>query len=248
MVGKPCGIFDLEKSDNFCGSFIKKKDVEKIFGNSNFDFKTLNEEEVVDEKILQKKWYESNSKISLDEIILKNIIELTYPNAIINQQIRIGRFLMDLYVQIEEKKFFIEFDGPSHFMITKYGEPKNIFIKKEKIEDITGIQVINWPFWIQKCSSNIKAIVEKSEGFGALWNCDIFFSQFIFDADFIVKLNEQFNCYKNGYGYFYEEWKGERNKPEHFILEKIRNGEKNENILLPIGYRNKEMWLPKIYL
>ena len=112
-----------------------------------------------------------------------------------------------------------------------------------------GIEVINWPYWIQSCSSNIRAIFEKDIiGLGALWSTQSHFGVFCFgedSADIIELLSKRFNAIDdNGYGYFYGPNTRNRNNPEHPIIKKIKNGEKDITMILPKGFKEVNYWLP----
>jgi very-short-patch-repair endonuclease len=265
ILGQPKGIFDLTNSDNCVGSYLSKSDVKEILEVTDNDlseipFEIINDIEVIDERELQKLWYGEkipnatpvgHPKSSLDELLLIPIIKRTYPNIQIERQIKIGRFSMDLKLTLDGRKpIFIEFDGPYHFATSaRYGIPKHEpFRKKKMIEDTTGFEVINWAYWIQRCSNNVKAIFEKGiKGFGALWSTNVHFGDFYFpdSADIIEKITQRFNAVnENGYGYFYEGRAGKRNKPQHAIIEQIKKGKKDIRLLLPKGYQNKNYWLP----
>jgi len=261
ILGKPQGIFDLNNSDYCVGSYILKSDIKEILNVEDSDlinikFKNIDGNEVCDERIIQKLWYAGKinnaitvDKSSLDELFLIAIIKKTYPNIIIERQIKILRYSIDLKITLDNKQLFIEFDGPYHFAYTKFGEPKNPIIKKNKVQDKTGIEVINWPYWIQRCSSNVKALFENDiKGYGALWSTEVLFGNFFFEnsAQIIDDFTKRFNAIdKNGYGYFYDSNTRDRNNPKHPIIEKIKNGEKNIDILLPKGYKNINYWIPK---
>lgn len=263
ILGQPEGIFDLDDSDKYVGSYLTKSDIKEILNISdddlvNVNFKTFDGNEVVDEREIQKLWYDNKipnaiqpDKSSLDELILIAIIRRTYPNIHIERQIRVKRFLMDLKLTIEGKApVFIEFDGPSHFAVSRYGPPKHEpFRKKKIVEDATGYEVINWAYWIQRCSSNVRAIFDKSiKGYGVLWSTNIHFGMFVFEnsAEIIDTITKRFNAVEeDGIGYFYGGKTRSRNNPEHPIIENIKNGKENIGLIIPKGYKDKNYWLPK---
>ncbi|MDD2769898.1 MAG: hypothetical protein PHT19_14300 [Methylococcus sp.] len=262
MLGKPQGIFDLHNSDEFVGSFITRNDVKEIFGVDDYDielleFEAFNKLEVIDELKLRKAWYDGKIKnapaiknSSLDELILLAIIRKTLPKCEVERQIKINRFAIDLKITHNGKVIYVEFDGPSHFSISRYGVPRHEpFRKKKMIEDKTGIEVINWAYWILRCSSNVKALFDENiKGYGALWGAKIHFGDFYFgnSADIIESINKRFNVERNGgYGYFYGADTAGSNKPEHPVVEEIRNGKKSIQKLLPPGFANKNRWLPE---
>ena len=260
-LGKPQGIFDLLNSDQAVGSYISKQDIKTILGlHANelveLNFQSINQVEVIDERELQKVWYENrlthqpkNRQVSLDEPILQAIIKSTLPNAKIETQVPVKRFRMDLLVTYNEKQVFVEFDGPTHFSFSKYGPPKNHpFRKKNIVESETGIEVVNWPYWIQRCSSNVRALFDPTvKGLGVLWSTKIHFGDFFFDdsAQIITQMNQRFNANRDGScGYFYGPNTANRNNPEHPIIRQILSGRESVNRLLPKGFADKSKWLP----
>lgn len=264
ILSKGKGIFSLSESDKTVGSYIIKNEIPKLLpikieDLADIDFEIINETEVIDELKLMKLWYGNKipnakytSKISLDEIILKRIIEETYPESEVIAQERVGRYLMDLKVSIGKTTKYIEFDGPHHFASTRYGPPrKHPFDKKKLVEDKTGIEVINWPYWIQRCTRNVKSIFEESndDGLGALWSTNIHFGDFVFDdsAEIIQEMSSYFGAWDTETGvcdYYLENSKG-RIKAEHPIIEKIQSGKESKEKLLPKGYQNLEHWVPE---
>jgi len=261
-LGSPQGIFDLKNSDKCVGSFFSKNDVKEFLGVSDDDinclkFEVINGVEVIDERKIQKAWY--NGKInnapevgcsSLDELLLIAIIREALPSCEIERQIKIKRFKVDFKITYEGKSKFIEFDGPSHFAISRYGTPKHEpFRKKKIIEDETGIEVINWAYWIQRCTSNVKALFdERIKGYGVLWGTNIHFGDFYFNnsAQIIEIINSRFNVERNGgFGYFYGGNTAGRNNPEHPIIEKIIQQRESVERLLPKGFESREKWLPE---
>jgi very-short-patch-repair endonuclease len=261
ILGKPQGIFDLNNSDYCVGSYLLKSDIKEVLNVTddslkNIEFKNIDGNEVCDERTIQKLWYSGKilnaipvDKSSLDELLLVSIIKRTYPNIVIERQSKVLRYSMDLKLTLDKKQVFIEFDGPYHFANSRYGDPKHPFIKKQKVQDETGIEVINWPYWIQRCSSNVRAIFENGiKGYGALWSTEIHFGMFIFNdsAQIIESFSKRFNAVDDeGYGYFYGSNTRGRNNPEHPIIDKIKNGQKSIDIILPKGFKDKEYWIPK---
>ena len=270
LLGKPQGIFKLDESDKYVGSFISKKDVKILLGFNDDDledlkFNNINGVDYVDEVKLRDFWKGKSvpnavpykKGISLDEYILIEIIKRTYPLAQIKSQFKWGRKYIDIYVEMDDRKFFIEFHGPVHFIKMLYNDPKDPFIRKNQIEDEFGIPCYIWPYWIQRCSSNLKVLLGDSDapsrGYGALWSTKVFFGEFFFpnSAQIIENITNQFKATPDGsYGYFYEAWSSDlgRIKQEHPILEKIRKGKKSIDLLIPPGAdpNNKNKWLPKV--
>ena len=272
LLGKPLGVFSLDESDKYVGSFISKPDVKDILGVNDEDlkdvpFKELNGGLYIDETTLRKNYWEKgiipharpskigNSTISLDEYILIEIIKRTYPTAKIQSQFKWGRKYIDIYVEINDRKFFVEFHGPGHFKkLSLYRDPENPFERKRQIEENFGIPCYIWPYWIQRCSSNLRILLGDSDerGFGALWSTKVFFGEFFFEdsAQIITDITNAFKAVPNGeFGYFYEEWNGASSqiKEAHPIIKKILEGKQDVNILIPKGIKPKERnkWLPK---
>lgn len=274
LLGKPLGVFRLDDSDHHVGSFISKNDVKTILRVSDDDlqnvvFVNVNGTEYIDEAKLHEYWKNNcipnaipnrkgNSYISLDEYVLMEIIKRTYPSAHIESQFKWERKYIDIHVEIDNREFFIEFHGPGHFKkMNVYRDPEDPFVRKDQIEEHFGIPCYIWPYWIQRCSSNLKVLLGDSDapsrGYGALWSTKVFFGEFFFpnSAQIIENITNQFKATPEGsYGYFYEAWNSDlgRIKQEHPILEKIRKGKKSIDLLIPPGAdpNNKNKWLPKV--
>jgi len=264
MLGKATGIFSLNDSDNHVGSYFTIDDSAEILSVSASDIEFLAKPRdgipVIDENELFKAWYAgkirnsppnkiNNVSVSCDELILANIIMKTYPEAIIEHQHKVGRYMLDLMVSVKNKTVFIEFDGPSHFAPSRYGIPKNHpFKKKEIVEQATGIEVVNWAYWIQRCAANVKTLFNDNDvGYGALWSTKCHFGMFVFNdsADIIQQITRRFNSEREyGIGYFYESGIANIQKPEHPIVQQILNGKQGKDILLPKGFEDERYWLP----
>ena len=260
ILGKAQGIFDSANSDLSVGSYLLKKDIKEFLcvNDSDLDclkFKNFDGTEAIDEKKVQKAWYggeipnapEPESK-SLDELIILSIVRKALPDCVIETQVNIKRFSMDLKVTYEGKSIFIEFDGPSHFANARWGPPKyEPFRKKKIVEDETGVEVVNWGYWIQRCESNVKVLFDKNiKGYGVLWSTNYHFGDFVFEnsAEIIETINKRFNADRDGYGYFYGPNTAGRNNPEHPLIEKIRLGKKPIETILPKGFIDQEKWIP----
>lgn len=259
VLGKAQGVFDLSNSDFSVGSFLTKEDIKLFLGVDGSDlsilkFKDIDGVEAIDEKKVQKAWHTgqitnapSVESSSLDEFLLLSIVRKALPGCAIERQIKINRFKMDLKITYEGKSLFVEFDGPSHFAISRYGPPKNEpFKKKNIVEEETGVEVVNWAYWVQRCESNVKALFDKTiKGYGVLWSTNVHFGDFYFDnsAEIIESINNRFNADHDGYGYFYGPNTLGRNNPEHPIVEKIISGAEPIGRLLPKGFKDKDRWL-----
>ena len=261
VLGTPAGVFNLYDSDRCVGSFISRADAIEIFGVEEEDLGEVQFEEregaiVVDERKLQKAWYDGNipnspprKNSSMDELILRRLINITLPEARVEGQERIGRFQMDLKVTHNGETKYVEFDGPSHFAPSRYGPPKHHpFRKKKIIEEKTGIEVVNWAYWIQRCASNVRAIFDNTvRGYGALWSTNIHFGDFSAEdsAQVILEISERFGCSgADAISNFYGPRTNGRNNPEHPILSEIIAGKESIERLIPKGCVNREQWVP----
>ena len=88
ILGKPAGIFDLHDSNINVGSYIMRKDVKEILNITEeklnaIKFTSIEGKEVIDEFELMKFFYENDhdKKVSMDEMILRAIISIAYPNS-----------------------------------------------------------------------------------------------------------------------------------------------------------------------
>ena len=264
ILGKSTGIFLLDSSDKCVGSYLSKPDVMEILGVSdmalnNLKWKRVDGLEVIDERDLQKAWYASQiagapaprvgrSKRSLDEIILSRIIVRTYPDAIVEPQVAWGRKSLDFRVTVSGISKIIEFHGPSHFTSTAYSSiPEDPRIRGKKAEDDFGIEYIGWPYWIQRCAANVRAIFDPAaRGLGVLWSTKILFGSFVFQnsADVIKELTLRFRADRGGFGYFYGPHTEGRNNPEHPVVEKISSKLQSASAIIPRGATREEEWLP----
>jgi hypothetical protein len=264
ILGKPFGIFDLNDSDSCVGSFMLREDIKEILSVNDNDlnvvtFKQVDGLEIVDEREIQKLWYNNqilnspaskigNTRISLDELILKAIIKRVYPTATIEHQVPWRRKRLDFRITLNDQIKIIEFHGPGHFTNIGYGNPDDPFQRKKEAENEFKNECVIWPYWIQRCSSNVRAIFEDNiQGYGALWSTEIHFGSFTFNnsAEIIEKITKRFNAVdQNGYGYFYGGLTRKRNNLEHPIIDKILNGRPKLETLLPRGYTDKNYWLP----
>jgi hypothetical protein len=274
------GLSKLDNSDVYVGSYFSRDDVKTILSINKID-KEVDDEKLkeiapkkwngnyISQEDLSKKWKKFcktdkgqlyYGKASIDEYILVAIIKKTYPSASIVQQECIKfsnkhKMFIDISLELNNKKKFIEFHGPLHF-IRKQGEQlKNPFDRKSEIENkFPNVKYIIWPYWIQKCTKNLKIALGEIDdnGFGALWGTEKLFGSFNFhnSADIIKEITQQFNAAPNDdFGYFYEENSCGRKMPGHPIIEKILQGEEDINKLIPKGVdkNNKteiDLWLP----
>lgn len=269
VLGKPKGVFDLNDSDHSVGSFIQKKDVISILSVdesslAKLRFKSLDGYEVIDERVLQRAWYngeipnapepkKGNAKISLDELLLLRLIAIALPESKVEYQIPWGRKRIDFQIINQNKEILLEFHGPNHFAPSVY--PKSLehpFVRKEKIEKDFKVECVIWPYWIQRCTTNVKSLFDDNiKGLGALWSTNTHFGMFPFSdsANIIKSISDRFNARrKNSVGYFYGPSTENRNNPEHPIIQEIFNHKRDKGFLLPKGFDKEEEWLPPILL
>ena len=166
-------------------------------------------------------------------MILVKLIELAYPSATVEHQVPWGRRRAD----------------PSHFAPSRYNSsPEHPSIRKAEIENHFGIECVLWPYWIQRCISNVRAIFDNDvNGLGVLWSTNVHFGTFVFpdSAQVIDSINDRFRATRDdGYGYFYGPDTENRNNPEHPIISQIQQGKKSIDLLLPRGHTSVERWVP----
>lgn len=259
MLGAATGIFDLSNSDRSVGSYILKSDLLTILGiderqTSELRSKIIDGETVYDEAIIHRFWYKENPLgfgrgISFDEFILIELVKRTFPDAVVKMQERVSRFKMDLSVEAAGVKKYIEFDGPSHFAAGRFGQPNpDPFRKKKYVEDVTGCEVVNWPYWIQRCESNVRvAITGAGSGYGVLWSTNCHFGDFVFDdsESIILEMSRRFGIPEvDGFGNFYGPNTLSRNNPAHPIIQRILDRRENVDRLIPKGTKDRNFWLP----
>lgn len=142
----------------------------------------------------------------------------------------------------------VEFFGPSHF-IPQYGRnPEAPSERVAAIQDKLGIECVVWPYWIQRCETNVKVLLgDDIEGIAAVWSTKAHFGDFTLDgaASVISELSKRFNALgKSGIGYMYT---NERtpNKPVHPIVDRIQKGKEKRSRLIPRDNQFSESyWLP----
>lgn len=260
MLGNAQGVFDLSNSDRRVGSYISKRDLLAILDLDEHQIAGLagdmiDGEAVYDERAIHKFWYENNPlgygrKLSFDELILSSLIKKSFSDSIIIRQERVKKFTMDLSVEVNGMKKYLEFDGPSHFATGRFGPPRHHpFRKKSIVEDETGYEVVNWPYWVQRCESNVRAaITGAGNGYGVLWSTTCHFGDFAFEdsAEIILKMSRRFGIPEDdGLGHFYGPNTLGRNNPEHPIVRRILTGKEDVSRLIPKGAKNTKFWLPE---
>ena len=239
------GVFRLHESDTWCGSLVSVDDAAEILGVqvsdlSNVPRRVINRVPYVVELDLHKCWSRGlvpaspycprigNATVSLDEIILRRLVELTLPSAAIDQQVPFGRKRVDLRVVSNGTTKLIEFVGPSHFVTGQFQrELVSPLQRKKAVEDAFGAECVIWPFWVQRCARNVLAVFNRDiQGLVAVWSTKAFFGDFVYpnSAAIVEELTGRFNAAaSDGIGYMYRNAKTP-NKPIHPILAKIAAG------------------------
>ncbi len=270
VLSKGSGIFSLSESDKNAGSNISLVDLAEIFEVSVEVLSPLPKvlfegQEFANELDVHKFWHQNllpgappskirNANRSLDELIVAALIRRVYPNMEISQQVKWGRRSLDFVLEhpVHGKKI-LEFHGPSHFAPGRFArEIQDPFVRKAEIEHEFDVECVIWPYWIQRCESNVKAIFEpETPGYGVLWSAQSLFGDFVFpnSAEIIERISERFNATRGGaYGYFYGPDSEGRKNPEHPIVSRIRDGKASTSRLIPQGSRNDATWLPQSLL
>jgi len=263
-IRKSQGIFKLHDSDNYCGSFISVDDAALILGVEESALRLLpkvkeGDDLYISELDIHREWGGGKiigappSKIgyatrSFDELIVIKLIELTFKGCHVEPQIKFGRKYVDIKVTYKDISLFIEFMGPSHFIPQYSREIVSPFIRKKEVEDYFGEECIIWPYWIQRCTKNIKNLIQNYEdGLASVWSTKAYFRDFVLpNADqIIVSICKRFGAVKDdGIGYMY----GNKytNKPIHPIVQQIIEGKQSKNRLIPNGNLYPEsFWLPE---
>ena len=255
-LGAPKGIFSLSNSDRNVGSFFSKEDAAKVLNVPPEALPSaLFVDGFADERVIQNAWYAGQIsgaasvrmrgiKSSFDELVLHRLIEQAFPTATIERQVAWGRRSLDFIVDVSGTKKIIDLHGPCHFAPSRYAAaPEHPAIRKQQAEDAFDIEYVIWPYWMQRCEINVRAVFDPStKGLGALWSTNVHFGDFIFEdsADVIRSITQRFNAYRDSsIGYFYRENSEGRDKPAHPILKKGKIDR-----LLPKGFTDPKEFLP----
>ena len=217
------GVFRLDESDEYCGSMLRQSDLCRVLGVGPNALQALPTSLIggdvcINELDVHRAWSGGKilgapnprvrgAKLSLDELLLAAVINVTLPGASVIPQVAWGKRSIDLRVQWGSEARFIEFLGPSHFQPQPARTTISPLQRKHEIEAAFGIQCVLWPFWIQRCSSNVKALFDDvTEGRAAVWSTKSFFGDFTVPnaAELIVTLTERFRAVRtDGIGYMY---------------------------------------------
>jgi hypothetical protein len=262
-IGKSHGVFKLHESDSYCGSFLSIADAAEILDVdqdqlSPFAKPDDSGERWVSELDLHKRWGAGDirsthpSKVgaatrSFDELILQRLISITFPEATVDIQVPFGRKRMDLAVTLNGTTKGIEFLGPSHFIQQYQRDLKSPFDRKKEAEDSLGYECVLWPFWIQRCTSNVNALFDSSVfGFASVWSTKAHFGDFqLYDSARIIHdITERFGAFRDdGVGYMY--LCEHTHKPVHPIIDQILAGKTNVERLIPRDNQFGDgFWLP----
>jgi hypothetical protein len=111
-IGKSHGIFRLHDSDQYCGSFLTIQDAAEILDLNTDELgslptRAIEGETFISELELHKAWgsgkiqspqkpKEGNAKRSLDELIVRKLLQITLPGIPVECQIPFGRKRADL--------------------------------------------------------------------------------------------------------------------------------------------------------
>ena len=257
------GVFKLHDSDNYCGALLSLTDAAEIMAVNPAVLQPLASEDEegvlrVNELDLHRSWGRGeissphpqrvgNARRSFDELVLKRLIELTYPQGNVEIQVPFGRKRADLVVEQAGSKLVVEFMGPSHF-IQQYNRVLNPLARKKEVEQILGYECVVWPYWIQQCSRNVQALFEEDViGLASVWSTRAHFGDFKIPkaAETIVQISQRFNAFRdNGIGYMYLD--EHTAKPVHPIIERIQRGKvTGEKLIPPDNQRDRSFWLPR---
>jgi hypothetical protein len=266
VLGRPEGFFDLKTSDVSVGSMLSKDDLRVILGASDaqldcIPFKSINGLLVADERDVQKLWYSGRltgkipnkiggASISFDELIVAALILEAFPGAKVEHQIKWGRKRIDLKFEHNGTVKLIEFCGPSHFAPSQFRDvPESPLTRKDQVERDFSVECIIWPYWIQRCRTNVQAIHEvDKKGFGVLWSTNCHFGHFVGEeaAAMIEQISDRFGARRDsGFGYFYGPDTESRRNPEHPIIRKIASGKVPLATIVPRGCKDVAEWVPK---
>ena len=258
------GVFSLHDSDNHCGSYITIPDAAAVLevpGQSleNLPSRIVQGAAVLSELDVHKAWGRGdivspqrpkigNASRSFDELILRKMIQLTLPGAEVECQVSFGRKRVDLSVIHEGHQVLIEFLGPSHFIPQFRRHPSPPGDRKAEIEEHFGAECVLWPYWIQRCARNVRALMgEKVQGMASVWSTKAMFGEFVFpnSGEIIVEISARFNAVRpDGLGYMYGAT--HTRKPVHPIVDAIGRGKADKSVLIPTASsRPESFWLPQ---
>ena len=263
-LGGPLGLFRLHDSDRYCGSYFLVEDAAEVLGMPRSALDGLPQEElggvmVVSETVLRREWQSrrvasphepttGGAKRSLDELIVMRLAQVALPGCSVEPQVPFGRKHVDIRVEWHGVPKFVEFVGPSHFIVSLGRTPSSPLARKQEVEDHFGYECVIWPYWIQRCASNVLTMFDGSvTGLASVWSTKAHFGDFVYQrsADLILAISNRFNAVRSdGLGYMYGS--EHTDKPVHPIIAAIKRGEQGRERLVPRGSAQPvEFWLPK---
>ncbi len=267
-LGKTAGVFSLHESDRTCGSYISIRDAATILkvDPAELDHYRLaqhGEQDFTTDKTLGRAWASGqitsprtsmrrgNSMVSFDELIVLTLIELTLPGAAVHPQKEVDRFLIDFLVEHNGVTIALEFCGPHHFIRRHPGErtPLDPRVRAERISRLLNVECVIWPYWVQRCESNVRALFDSSvRGIASVWSTSAQFGNFSFpDSHKVIQdINARFRVEREtGIGYMYTD--EIVSKPVHPVVSQIRRGRESVSKLVPPGSTSsKRYWVPRV--
>jgi len=269
-IGGSAGVFRLHDSDDNCGSMISLVDAAEIFevqvntltalADTALKIVEIEDEKFINELDLHLAWGSGaiptahppkidRARRSLDELILMKLIKIVYPKCSVTPQKKAGRKWVDLFVDVGGNHVAIEFFGPSHFIQQYSREITPPSDRKILIERFLGCECVIWPYWIQRCESNVRALFDRSaEGKASMWSTKAHFGDFVLpnSSEIVIALSSRFNAIETeGIGYMYLDSRT-KNKPVHPIVKRIMDGKDKMERLIPRGNdKPNAFWLPK---
>lgn len=263
-IGRSEGIFRLHDSDRYCGSYLSTEDAAEILGVQPADLAllpTINgaDGRLISELEIHRAWGAGriisphqtkigNATRSFDELIVMKLLEITFPGCRVNPQAPFGRKRVDIEAIHNGRRLLIEFVGPSHFIPQYQRALVNPLVRKAEAEEYFGDECVVWPFWIQRCTRNVRALFqEPRDGLASVWSTKALFGDFAYpdSADLIVEISSRFGAVKSdGLGYMYSN--SHTSKPVHPIIEAVKTGKESRDRLIPRdNHHGDGFWLPE---
>lgn len=264
-LGTSAGVFSLHDSDRHCGSYISVDDAAEILqvpttALEQFPTVTHGRTRYLTDRQLGRAWasgeitsprsaiQKGSAMVSFDELILLRLMEMCLPDAQIEPQFRAANKLVDFRVSQDSRSILLEFFGPYHFIQRSSRVPMHPRLRARVLEDSTGIECVIWPYWAQRCASNVRALFDQSAtGIGSVWSTSAHFGDFIFSdsAEIVQDINARLGIARpDGVGYIYTDELV--NKPTHPIVRRIREGREPVSKMIPPGWTGaSRYWLPK---
>lgn len=251
-LGKSHGFFNLHESDKNCGSFFSMADACQVIGCNEehlVGHSELDEEgnSWISERVLHRLWSNrqipsphqpkiGNATRSFDELVLFHLMNIALPDSRVEIQVPFGRKYMDLSITYNNVTVGVEFLGPSHFINSYYNkELVSPYERVKEAEDHFGYECILWPYWIQRCETNVRMLFNLGEdGLASVWSTKAHFGNFEIPnpTSTILSITDRFKARKqDNLSYMY--FSGHTNKPVHPIIQKIRNEKSLMSQIIP---------------